>query len=90
LGVPVANNEANTKMVVTMSRFTFGFLLGAGAGWAVGSGKAAEWKRDLDERRTVGTGGPQLAGMHAGMHAVGETANDIAPEYGLPNDAAAR
>jgi hypothetical protein len=77
-----------------MSRFTFGFLLGAGAGWAVGSGKAAEWKRSLDDRRAVAGDSAQMSGMHAGMHAgmhtVGESVNDIAPEYGLPNDVTAR
>jgi hypothetical protein len=81
-------------VVVTMSRFTFGFLLGAGAGWAVGSGKAAEWKRGLDDRRAAAGTGEQLAGryagMHTGMHTAGESLNDIAPEYGLANDVAAR
>jgi hypothetical protein len=69
-----------------MSRFTIGFLLGAGAGWAVGSGKAAEWKRGLDDRRAFGGSGTQPATPHR----VGESVNDIAPEYGLPNDISAR
>jgi hypothetical protein len=82
LGVLLANNDK----VVTMSRFTFGFLLGAGAGWAVGSGKAAEWKRGLEDRRAMGSEGAPPATLHR----VGEAMNDIAPEYGLPNDIAAR
>jgi len=69
-----------------MSRFTLGFLLGAGAGWAVGSGKAAEWKRTLDDRRAFGDAG----GPAAAPHRIGESVNDVAPEYGLPNDISAR
>ena len=69
-----------------MSRFTFGFLLGAGAGWAVGSGKAAEWKRTLDDRRAFGGD----ATRPAALRTTGEPVNGIAPEYGLPDDVGAR
>jgi hypothetical protein len=69
-----------------MSRFTFGFLLGAGAGWAVGSGKAAEWKRTLDDRRAFG-GDPMRP---AAPPTPNDSVNGIAPEYGLPDDVSAR
>jgi hypothetical protein len=61
-----------------MSRFTFGFLLGAGAGWAVGSGKAAEWKRTIEERRAVDVARlDQPSGL--GPRAVTDPFNGIAP-----------
>ena len=69
-----------------MSRFTFGFLLGAGAGWAVGSGKAAEWKRTLDDRRAFG--GDTM--RPAAADTVGGSVHGIAPEYGLSDDVSAR
>jgi hypothetical protein len=69
-----------------MSRFTFGFLLGAGAGWAVGSGKAAEWKRTIDERRAVSGDTPRPFAARM----AGEPVNGIAPDYILPDDVPAR
>jgi hypothetical protein len=72
-----------------MSRFTFGFLLGAGAGWAVGSGKAAEWKRALEDRRALGTDALGRSSA-ADVYAAGDTVNGIAPEYGKPDDVTAR
>jgi hypothetical protein len=67
-----------------MSRFTFGFLLGAGAGWAVGSGKAAEWKRTLDDRRAFGGDA-----MRTPASPTGDSVNGVTPEYGLPTEVAA-
>jgi hypothetical protein len=79
--------ESSTRTkVVTMSRFTFGFLLGAGAGWAVGSGKAAEWKRTLEDRRAFGGDTTRPAGADP----FGGSVHGIAPEYGLPDDVSAR
>ena len=71
----------------TMSRFTFGLLLGAGAGWAVGSGKAKEWKQTIEERRAPD--------VNASFDAVGTTSTiaspvvGVAPEFGTPQDVAA-
>ena len=79
--------EWSTKdKVVTMSRFTFGFLLGAGAGWAVGSGKAAEWKRTLEDRRAFGGDTTRPAGADP----FGGSVHGIAPAYGIPDDVSAR
>jgi hypothetical protein len=77
--------EWSTKdKVVTMSRFTFGFLLGAGAGWAVGSGKAAEWKRGLDDRRATGNDGAATP-FAAPPRPATDSVNGITPEYTRPD-----
>jgi len=72
--------------VVAMSRFTFGFLLGAGAGWALGSGKAAEWKRTLEDRRAFGDSAVRSAA--APQKSAADALNGVAPEYGIPSEAA--
>lgn len=73
-----------------MSRFTFGFLLGTGVGWAVGSGKAAEWKRARDERRVISEttvwDQPDTATV---VYATTEGASGVASEFGSPEDVAA-
>jgi hypothetical protein len=69
-----------------MSRFTFGLLLGAGAGWALGSGKAAEWKRMLKDRRSFGDSAVRSAASTP--KAVSDPLNGVAPEYGIPAEVA--
>jgi len=47
--------------VTTMMRFKLGLLLGFGAGWAVGSGRAAEFWHDVQQRasnRNASLGAP--------------------------------
>jgi len=80
-------DSSSENKVVTMSRFTFGFLLGAGTGWVIGSGKAAEWKRMLEDRRAFGDDGVRSAA--SAHNPVSDTLNGVAPEHGIPSDVAA-
>jgi hypothetical protein len=40
-----------------MMRFKLGLLLGFGAGWAVGSGRASEFWREVQDRASTRTAG---------------------------------
>jgi hypothetical protein len=42
--------------VTNMMKFKMGLLLGFGAGWAVGTGRAAEFWREVQDRASTRTG----------------------------------